>query len=116
MVQDRFAALTFDADNALTGRIGLRLSRDVEHAGGLLQPYLKANLWHGFGGDDRVALNRTVIATGQDYNAFEFGGGVVARFNPNFSLYFVADYTVDLGSPQQDRETLGGNLGLRFDW
>lgn len=113
---DRFARISFDSDDALIGRIGLRLVSDYDTARGLLQPYLKLNLWHGFGGEDRIAFDTTVISTEQAFNAVEFGGGLVARVNEHVGLYLVADYTVDMGDDGEDRETVEGNLGVRVTW
>lgn len=113
---DRFARVSFDSDDALIGRIGLRLSSDYETTRGLLQPYLKLNLWHGFSGEDRIAFDATVISTDHEFNAAEVGGGLVAKINEHVGLYLVADYTVDMGDQGEDRETIEGNLGVRVDW
>jgi len=113
---DPYATVGFDSEDALAARIGLRLTRDLDRGAGLLQPYFKVNLWRGFGGEDTTRFDRTALVTGQAYNAAEFGAGVVARFNAHASAYFVADYTVDMGEARQQRQTLEGNLGFRFDW
>ncbi|RPE81908.1 autotransporter outer membrane beta-barrel domain-containing protein [Vulcaniibacterium tengchongense] len=114
--RDLFSGVAFDSDDALIGRVGLRLAGHYESARGLLQPYLKANLWHGFGGQDRLDFDGNVVVGEQAFNAFEFGGGVVARFNAHFSVYLVGDYTVDLDDAGEDRESVEGNLGMRFAW
>ncbi len=113
---DAFATVSIDADAALTSRFGLRLAGDFEGTRSRWQPYLKANLWHGFGGDDTVRLDADAVVTEQRYSALELGGGVVARFNPHVSLFFVLDYTRDLGDADEKRRTWEGNLGLRADW
>ncbi|MGH8085458.1 MAG: autotransporter domain-containing protein [Lysobacter sp.] len=112
--QDRFAAVSFDSDTALTGRIGLRLLRDRPTAHSGWQPYLKLNLWNGFGGADRIRLDADVVETRHGSSALEFGGGVVVRFNEHFSSHLTADYTTDLGD--DDRETIEANLGVRVTW
>lgn len=114
--QDGFANVAFDSDDAITGRIGMRFSVDFATARGLWQPYLKLNYWHGFGGQDEVRFDADRIVTEQKYNAIEFGGGVVAKFNGHTSLYLTADYTTDTGDAGLDRETVEGNLGLRIAW
>ena len=113
---DRFATVAFDSDNALTGRVGLRLSGDYQTSGGLLQPYLKLNYWHGFGGEDRMHFNEDLVRTRQEYNAFELGAGLVAQLNQHAGLYFVVDYTTDTGDKGEDRKTIEANLGARFTW
>jgi outer membrane autotransporter protein len=114
--QDDFASVAFDSDNALTGRVGLRLSGNYETSGGLLQPYLKLNYWHGFGGEDIVRFNADAISTQQRFNAIELGAGLVAQFNANASVYVVLDYTTDTGDEGRERRTVEGNVGVRFTW
>lgn len=114
--RDDFATIAFDSDNALTGRIGLRLSADFPTTQGLWQPYLKLNYWHGFGGQDEVRFDADRIVTQQRYNAVEIGGGVVAKLTSRVSFHFTADYTTDTGDGGSDRETVEGNLGVRIDW
>lgn len=114
--RDRFARIAFESDDALTGRFGLRLARDVDTSRGGIQSYLKANVWHRSGGEDRVDFNQHPVMTRQATSAFEFGGGVVARLGPHVDLYVVADYTHDLGEDLEDRETVEANLGVRVGW
>lgn len=114
--QDAFADVAFDSDNALTGRVGMRLSADYATARGSWQPYLKLNYWRGFGGQDEVRFDADRIVTQQKYNAVEFGAGLVAKFNEHASLYLAVDYTSDTGDEGLDRETVEGNLGLRVAW
>ncbi len=113
---DAFANVAFDSDDAITGRVGVRLSADFATAHGLWQPYLKLNYWRGFGGRDEVRFGADRIVTRQEYNAIEFGGGLVAKFNAHTSLYITADYTSDTGDEGLDRETVEGSLGLRVAW
>ena len=110
--QDRFSTVAFDADDAVTGRIGLRLLRNASSS--RWQPYLKANVWHGFSGTDRVRFGPDVVDSEQEYSAFEFGGGLVARFSDKLSFYVSGDYTIDTGD--EDRKTFEGNLGMRVTW
>lgn len=110
--QDRFSTVAFDADDAVTGRIGLRLLRNASSS--RWQPYLKANVWHGFSGTDRVRFGTDAIDSEQEYSAFEFGGGLVARFSDKLSFYVSGDYTIDTGD--EDRKTFEGNLGMRVTW
>ncbi|MGN6223861.1 autotransporter family protein [Pseudoxanthomonas sp.] len=113
---DGFARIAFDIGSAFTGRVGLRLAADFPTASGLWQPYLKLDYWHGFGGRDVVRMDRDELVTLKGYNAIEFGGGVVAKFNDRLSLYLTADYTADTGDAGRDRQTVEGNLGLRVSW
>jgi autotransporter family porin len=113
---DAFSEIAFDSDNALIGRFGLRLTSNHDTTHGWVQPYLKLNVWHGFGGEDRLRFGTDLVVTEQDFNAIEFGGGVVVRFNDRFSMFVVADYTIDAGDDGEERKTFEGNAGLRVAW
>ncbi|MFL9584254.1 autotransporter domain-containing protein [Stenotrophomonas sp. AB1(2024)] len=114
---DRIAQLRFNADNAWTGRAGVRLAADYEIAGNGWQPYFKLNYWQTLDGEDRIDFDTNRITNQQDSRALEVGFGVVARFNANVSAFAVADYTRDLESSQQkERKVIEGNIGMRFDF
>ncbi len=111
--RDAFLAVSFDAEDAVTARVGLRLIRS--DASARWRPYLKANVWHGFGGSDRIAFGADRIESEQKFDAFEFGGGLVARINDRASFFAAVDYTVDAGD-DEERKIFEGNLGLRIAW
>lgn len=110
--QDRFSTIAFDAEDAVTGRLGLRLVGHRENS--RLRPYLKANVWHGFGGTDSVRFGTDLVSSEQEYSAFEFGAGLIARFSDKLSFYATGDYTIDIGD--EERKTFEGNLGMRIAW
>lgn len=113
---DAFATVAFDADTAVAARVGLRLSADVEGTRARWQPYLKANLWHGFDGRDTLRLDADRVVTEQGYDALELGAGLVARFNERISVFVVVDHTRDLDDAGERRRTWEGNFGVRADW
>lgn len=113
---DAFSEIAFDSDNALIGRFGLRLAGNHETSGRWVQPYLKLNIWHGFGGEDRIRFGSDMVVTEQSFSAIEFGGGVVVRFNDRFSLFGVVDYTIDSGDDGEERKSIEGNAGVRISW
>ncbi|MCF7750467.1 autotransporter domain-containing protein [Bacillus subtilis subsp. subtilis] len=114
---DRVSSLRFNADNAWTGRAGLRLAADYDIGGNGWQPYFKLNYWQTRGGEDRIDFDSNRITNQQGSRALEVGVGVVARFNANVSAFAVADYTRDLeSSAQKERRVIEGNIGLRMDW
>ncbi|WP_217571151.1 autotransporter outer membrane beta-barrel domain-containing protein [Mesorhizobium sp. GbtcB19] len=112
--RDRFSSVSFDSDDDVTGRIGLRLQGETVLNGMPLQPYLKANLWHDFGGTDRVDFEGTDISTESRSTSFEFGGGVVAKVTDKVSVFATGDYTTNLGGDK--RRVLEGNLGVSVKW
>ena len=115
--RDAVSTVSFDNDNAWTGRIGLRLAGDYQLADNGWQPYFKLNYWHGGSGEDRIRFDSDVIRNQQRYRALEAGVGVVGRFNRTLSAYAVADVTRELGGDSnQKRRIIEGNIGLRADW
>ncbi|WP_246676630.1 autotransporter outer membrane beta-barrel domain-containing protein [Mesorhizobium sp. B2-4-4] len=112
--EDRFASVSFDLDDNVTGRLGLRLQGETTLNGTVLQPYLKANLWHGSGGTDHVNFDTTDISTESRSTSFEFGGGVTAKMTDKVSLFATGDYTTNLGGDK--RRILEGNLGVSIKW
>ncbi len=113
---DPVAAIRFDADNAWTGRIGVRLAADHGLADNGWQPYFKLNYWKTLDGDNRIDFDSNRIVAGQKTSAWEAGVGVVGRFNRNVSAYAVADYTHDLEDSDRRRRGVEANIGVRMDW
>jgi outer membrane autotransporter protein len=109
---DGFSEVSFGGDDGVTGRVGLRLQGAFPTGGMLLQPYLKANLWHEFDGDDEVSFDGDVITTGRGTTALELGAGIIAELNPTVSVYAAAGYTMDVAG--EDYEAVDGTLGFRL--
>ncbi|MER8629126.1 autotransporter outer membrane beta-barrel domain-containing protein [Mesorhizobium opportunistum] len=112
--EDRFSSVSFGTDSSVTGRLGARLQGETTINGLAVQPYLKANFWHDFGGTDTVAFDTTDIATEGRSTSFEFGGGVVAKVTDKVSIFATGDYTTNLGGDK--RRILEGNLGFSVKW
>ncbi len=111
---DRFSSVSFNLDDSVTGRLGLRVQGEAAMNGVALQPYLKANIWHDFGGTDRVTFDTTDIATEGRSTSFEFGGGVIAKVSDQVSIFATGGYTTNLGG--DSRRILEGNLGFSVKW
>lgn len=111
---DRFSSVSFDTDGSVTGRLGARLQGETVFNGTALQPYLKANIWHDFGGTGHVDFDTTDISTEGRSTSFEFGGGVVAKVTDKVSIFATGDYTTNLGG--EKRRILEGNLGFSVKW
>ena len=93
--------MSFDSDDAVTGRLGFRLQGNFQTAAASFQPYLKANLWHNFDGEDRIIFAQTPIITEIGGTALELGGGVTAKLSESTSLFAAADYTFDIGGEER---------------
>ena len=111
---DRFSSVSFDTDDVITGRLGLRLQGNFETGTGVLQPYLKANLWHNFSAEQTIGFAGDPIATDIDGTSLELGGGLVARLNQKLSVFATADYTTDLDGGK--KEIFEGNIGFNIKW
>lgn len=112
--RDTFSTVSFDNDDSVTGRLGLRLQGSMPMGTTVLQPYLKANLWHDFDGTDRLDFGSDPINVERGGTSLEIGGGVVAKLNETFSVFATADYTTNLGG--EKRRVWEGNLGLSVKW
>ncbi|QPC85563.1 autotransporter outer membrane beta-barrel domain-containing protein [Mesorhizobium sp. NBSH29] len=111
---DSYSSIRYDADNGVTGRVGFRLKGNVVAGTTTLQPYLKANIWHEFGGEDHVSFDTTSILSDQGGTSLEVGGGITAKLSDTVSLFASADYTTNLGG--EKKRVFEGNLGLSVKW
>ena len=102
-------------DDALTGRLGLRLQYTTTHGDTLVQPYAKANLWHGSAGTDSTTLGSTRFDNGFGNTALELGAGFTAKVNDTVSLFGHLDHRWSLGGREQSSTTQGA-LGFRVNW
>jgi type V secretory pathway adhesin AidA len=111
---DAFSDVAFDNDDGFTGRLGMRIQGKYQTSAGLFQPYVKANLWHGFSTTDSVFFGPDAITTEGESTSLELGAGVVHEFTDKLSAYAVADYTFDVDGANQ--EIFEGNIGLSVKW
>lgn len=110
---DMFADIAFESDDALTGRLGLRLQPDPDH-GERFRPYFKANLWHDFDADQRTWFGADEIVSTLKGTSLEVGGGLTADLTRTISLHAVVDYTTELDGERQ--RILEGTVGLTIRW
>lgn len=112
---DGVSRVSFDSGNNLTGRIGARMAGRYQWRGQMLEPYLRANLWHTFSATDSVTFAGTdVIRSQQKSSTADIGLGVVLRLDRSMSLYASSDYSRNIDS--NDQRSVSANLGLRIDW
>lgn len=111
---DRYSSISFDTDDAWTGRIGFRLQGKQETSIGKLRPYLKANLWQNFSSDQTVRFATDPIVTDLKGTSLELGGGITLDITEKASLFATADYTTNLGGERN--RIWEGNLGLNIKW
>ncbi len=111
---DRYSSVSFDTDDAWTGRIGFRLQGKQDTTVGKLRPYLKANLWQNFSSDQSVRFATDPIVTDLKGTSLELGGGLTLDITDKASLFATADYTTNLGGERN--RIWEGNLGLNIKW
>jgi outer membrane autotransporter protein len=111
---DSFSSVSFDTDDALTGRLGFRLQGSVDSGMGTFQPYLKANLWHNFSADQTIRFDGNPIVTELGGTSLELGGGIIARLTESTTFFATADYTTNIGG--EKTRMFEGNIGVSIKW
>jgi len=112
---DGVSRVSFDSDGAWTGRLGARLKGRYAVGGRPLEPYVRANLWHTFSGEDQVTFGDTDdIVTQQKSSSADLGVGVILSLDSAVSVYASADYSSNIDST--DQRAVVGNLGVRISW
>ncbi|MBE1203218.1 autotransporter outer membrane beta-barrel domain-containing protein [Aminobacter carboxidus] len=111
---DTLSGVHFDEGRGVTGRIGARLQGTFDTASGQLKPYLKANLWHGFDGEDVTYFDSDAIRVETGGTRLELGAGITHAFTDKVSAFAVVDYTFNLGGERS--RFFEGNVGLQVKW
>lgn len=118
---DRYGLVSFGDVDAVSGRIGGRLTKDwITRDGGTVKTWAKANLWHTFDTESRTTFaaldgsNPTTLAPGLGSTWTQLGVGVSGELKKNVSVFVSGEYniTVDRGSGH----SLAGHAGIRFLW
>ena len=107
--------MSFDDDEALTGRIGFRLQAELpigeRDAAPLCQgqsvarPVRQPDM-------STSAPTRSRLST--DTTTLEVGGGLVAELSKSVGLHVTGDYSTNLGGEKQ--RVVDGNIGLTVTW
>uniref|UniRef100_UPI00333F7AA4 autotransporter family protein n=1 Tax=Castellaniella defragrans TaxID=75697 RepID=UPI00333F7AA4 len=116
--RDDLSRMSWNADDAWIGRLGLRLQHT--HRGDkdtLWQTYARVNLWRNFTGRDGLSFDgNTPIDTRFGGTAYQLAGGLTARIGKRLSLYGEAGYLHSIGSGPQRQRAFAGTFGLRFNY
>ncbi|WP_213978954.1 autotransporter outer membrane beta-barrel domain-containing protein [Sphingomonas sp. dw_22] len=116
------AAVSFHDQGSLTGRLGLRLRGDMPIGEKTaLKPYLRANLWHGFDGNQRTIFQgpaaSTMILTPTGFTSAEVGGGLTWSLSRNLSLYGEVDHLFSVDKhANETRKGTSASVGVKIDW
>lgn len=112
---DGISKVSFDSQEYWTGRIGARLKGRYLVSNTPVEPYLRANVWHTFGGSDTVTFDGVDrIKSDHKSSTADMGVGVVAQLSSTVSVYMEGNYGTQLDD--NNFEGVSGNLGVRARW
>ena len=109
---DPFATMVFEGTQGITARIGTRLTSSIATSHGLLQPYLRMNVWRNFTSTGDIDFGAKNIRTRQQLTSIQFGGGLTYQVSTMLNVFFTADYAASIGSGQMQR-TLISHAGMQ---
>jgi outer membrane autotransporter protein len=108
---DRFAEISHEAFDSLTGRLGARLERNS----GALLAHLGVNLWHGFSQDaSAVSFDNFPVFVESEGTLLEFNAGAAYSISENVVAFGDVSYSFDVGD--SDHDSIGGQIGLKIRW
>nr|WP_296254603.1 autotransporter outer membrane beta-barrel domain-containing protein [Pseudomonas sp. UBA5706] len=112
---DGISDVSFDSQDYWTGRMGVRLKGRYLIHDTPVEPYVRANTWHTFGGKDTVTYNGVDrIKSEHKSSSADVGAGIAARLSPSVSVYLAVDYDTNVDS--EALETASGTVGVRVSW
>ncbi|VVE35046.1 autotransporter outer membrane beta-barrel domain-containing protein [Pandoraea anhela] len=86
------------AQNQVTGRLGVRLTRPFEIDTGRVTPYFGVDVIHAFVGGTGVQVGESLFQTGKYGDSMLFSLGVNSAQSDNFSLYGRVSYQKSFGT------------------
>ncbi|WP_330211465.1 autotransporter family protein [Pseudomonas sp. AM4(2022)] len=112
---DGISKVSFDSQEYWTGRIGARLKGRYLVSNTPVEPYVRANVWHTFGGSDTVTFDGVDrIKSDHKSSTADMGVGVVAQLSSAFSVYMEGKYGTHLDA--NNFEGISGTAGVRARW
>ncbi|MFY1666631.1 autotransporter outer membrane beta-barrel domain-containing protein [Pseudomonas sp. Pseu.R1] len=112
---DGISDVAFDAQPYWTARAGVRLNGRYLFGDTPLEPYVRVNAWHTFGGRDTVTYNGVDrIKSEHRTSSMNVDAGLMARLSPSVGVYLSLGYDANLDS--ESLESLTGTLGVRVSW
>ncbi|MBB5191716.1 fibronectin-binding autotransporter adhesin [Silvimonas terrae] len=112
---DPASTVSFDNTSGLTARVGARLAGSLQGQGQTWHPYVRLDVLHYFGQDDRITFaDTTTLNADARATQGHVGAGVYTRWSKTVSGYATAGYWFNLGGEHSSMAE--GNVGLRLDW
>ena len=111
-----------NADSAVIGRLGARLTADYDTNIGKVKPYVRVNYWQQLsGGDDAVTYSsgdnsngRTTLKASQKYSATEAAVGATWTVTNDVQAYTEVGKTWDNGSDTSVDADLSASVGMKI--
>lgn len=112
---DGISKVSFDSQEYWTGRLGARLKGRYLVSNTPVEPYLRANVWHTFGGSDTVTYDEVDrIKSDHKSSTADIGVGAVAQLSSEVSAYVEGKYGT--GLDDNNFEGASGSIGVRVSW
>lgn len=112
---DGISKVSFDSQEYWTGRLGARLKGRYLVSNRPVEPYLRANVWHTFGGSDTVTFDEVDrIKSDHKTSTADIGLGVVAQLSSAVSAY--AEGKLGTGLDDNNYQGASGSIGVRVSW
>ncbi|TDN53917.1 autotransporter-associated beta strand repeat-containing protein [Scandinavium goeteborgense] len=111
-----------DADSAVIGRLGARLTADYDTKIGKVKPYVRVNYWQELsGGDDSVTYRngansngKTTLSASQQYSATEAAVGATWTVTNDVQAYTEVGRTWDNGDKSSVDANLSASVGMKI--
>jgi outer membrane autotransporter protein len=112
---DGISKVSFDSQEYWTGRLGARLKGRYLVSNTPVEPYLRANVWHTFGGSDTVTYDEVDrIKSDHKSSTADIGVGAVAQLSSAVSAYVEGKYGT--GLDDNNFEGASGSISVRVSW
>lgn len=112
---DGISKVSFDSQEYWTGRLGARLKGRYLVSNTPVEPYLRANVWHTFGGRDTVTFDDVDrIKSDHKSSTADIGAGFVAQLSSAISAYVEGKYGT--GLDDNHFEGASGSIGVSVSW
>ncbi|HEY2452675.1 MAG TPA: autotransporter-associated beta strand repeat-containing protein [Scandinavium sp.] len=111
-----------DADSAVIGRLGARLTADYDTKMGKVKPYVRVNYWQELsGGDDAVTYSngenshgKTTLSASQKYSATEAAVGATWTVTNDVQAYTEVGRTWDNGGDTSVDANISASVGMKI--
>ena len=109
-----------DSHDGWLARAGVRLKGEIATGAGLLQPYVRANLYHAGGGTDVARFVGPAgfadIATRTGGSSGELAAGATWQLSPSTSLYGEIGKLWDVSGDARTSSGINGAVGVKVLW